>query len=120
MLKLPFGSSIAKLTFDFSKPWFSLKFLWYGTGETSLFYNLFMLIPVGAFVVTQTTKKRLLKTIIISFCLSFIIELFQFILPISRYTEIFDLITNTISGVIGCLIFSTVAWITKKIRKIEE
>ncbi|MBR1984616.1 MAG: VanZ family protein [Clostridia bacterium] len=118
--KVVVKNGVATLNFDFSYPWFSLKFLWFGKGKTSLIYNLFMLIPVGAFVASQTTQKRFLKTALIPFCMSFIIELFQFILPISRYTEVFDLVINTISGIIGCLIFSVFAWLTKKIRKIED
>ena len=113
-------NGVASLWFDFSYPWFSMKFLWFGTGEVGLMYNLFMLIPVGAFVISQTTKKRFLKTVGLSLLISFCIELFQFILPISRYTEVFDLVTNTTSGIIGYLIFSVVVWLTKKIRKIEE
>ena len=74
-----------------------------------------MLFPVSAFVFSQTDKKVFLKTVLTSFLVSLSIELFQFILPIHRCTELFDLITNTTSGVIGYIYFAFVYYLTRHI-----
>ena len=79
-----------------------------------------MFFPVAAFVISQTDKNMFLKTILISFVLSFIIEFLQFILPVYRTTEVFDIVTNTISGIIGFVYFYFVYFITKKVRSKKQ
>ena len=79
-----------------------------------------MFFPVAAFVISQTDKNMFLKTILISFVLSFIIEFLQFILPVYRTTEVFDIVTNTISGIIGFVYFYFVYFITKKVRNKKQ
>lgn len=115
--KVSITKTYVSVNFDNTIPWFSLNFLWANFGKTNVLYNLIMLFPVSAFVFSQTQEKTFLKTILISFVLSFIIELLQFILPVYRTTEVFDIITNTASGVIGYLYFYFVNYLAKKIRE---
>jgi len=103
---LVFGEVIIKdnfilLNIKTSYVWFKLNFIIANFAKLNVIYNLIMLFPVAAFVFSITKKRVLLKTIIISFLISFLIELFQFILPVDRTTELFDLLTNTVSGIIG-------------------
>lgn len=115
--KISVGENFVTISFENTIPWFSLNFIWANFGKTNILYNLIMLFPVAGFVFSQTTEKIFLKTILISFVLSFIIELLQFILPVYRTTEFFDIVTNTISGIIGYLYFYFVYFIIKKIKQ---
>lgn len=108
------------ISFENTIPWFSLNFIWANFGKTNVIYNLIMLFPVAAFVISQTDKNIFLKTILISFVLSFIIEFLQFILPVYRTTEVFDIVTNTISGIIGFAYFYFIYFIAKKIRNKKQ
>lgn len=118
MSLLVFGSvSITKeyaiLNFNNKSTWFSSYFIFADFGKTNIIYNLVMLFPISAVVFSQTEKHVFLKTVLTSFLVSLIIELFQFILPIHRCTEIFDLVTNTTSGAIGYIYFAFVYYLTK-------
>ena len=73
-----------------------------------------MLFPIGAFVLSQTQKKTLLKTILTALLVSVIIEFLQFALPINRTTELFDIVLNTLSGVIGYAYFYLLLKVFKK------
>ena len=96
------------LTFDFSTvSWFSSYFLWGSFGKLNILINISMFFPIGFVVFTFAKKHPFLKTILLAFGISLAIELLQFILPIYRNTEIFDLFLNTMSGLISatyCLI----------------
>lgn len=107
--------------------WFSLSFATAHTNIINLLYNLAMMFPVSAFVFAiqnaqnckSTAKyyiKVFLKTILISFLISLFIETFQFILPVKRTTELFDLLTNTISGVLGFCYFFFLVLVCNKLR----
>ena len=115
--KINLTKTFVTISFENTIPWFSLNFIWANFGKTNVMYNLIMLFPVAAFVFSQTTEKTFLKTILISFVLSFTIELLQFILPVYRTTEVFDVLTNTISGIIGYLYFYVIYLIAKKIKE---
>ena len=122
---LVFGSvSITKeyaiLTFNNKSTWFSSYFIFAEFGTANIIYNLAMLFPVSAFIFSQTEKNVFLKTIVTSFLISLTIEVFQFVLPIHRCTEIFDLITNTISGAIGYIYFVFVYCLTKSFVNKKE
>lgn len=86
---------------NFTEDWFSMKFLLYSFRPTNLLVNLILLFPIGFIVFTFTKKHKFLKTILVAFLLSLFIELYQFILPVSRTTELTDLLFNTLSGVIS-------------------
>ena len=92
-----------KISADFTKPWFSMRFLLYSFKPVNLTINIALLFPVGFLVFCFANKHRFLKTIILAFSLSLLIELYQFILPISRTSELTDLLFNTLGGVLSAL-----------------
>ena len=92
---------------DFTKNWFSLKFLLSDFSVTNILINLALLFPIGFIVYVFAKKHRFSKTILFSFLLSLFIEFYQFALPISRATELTDILFNTISGVISATYCST-------------
>lgn len=107
--------------------WFSLSFATAHINKINLLYNLAMMFPVSAFVfATQRVEsnfksskyylKVFLKTILISFLISLFIETFQFVLPVTRTTELFDLVTNTLSGALGFCYFCPVVLTCNKLR----
>ena len=62
-----------------------------------------MMFPVGFLVYIFSKKHRFIKTILIALILSFVIEFYQFMLPISRTTELTDLLFNGLSGIISAI-----------------
>ena len=74
------------IDFNNYSAWFSSYFIWADFGKLNILYNLVMLLPVSIFVMSQTEKNVLLKTILFSFLISITIETLQFILPITRIT----------------------------------
>ena len=92
------------IEFDFTKKWFNINFLLYDFDLDNIIINLFMFFPIGFIVYVFANKKPFIKTIIFAFCLSLFVELYQFILPIERYTELTDIIFNTASGLISATV----------------
>ena len=86
---------------DFSKEWFSMRFLPYSFAKRNMLVNLVMMFPVGFLVYIFSKKHRFIKTILLALILSFVIEFYQFMLPISRTTELTDLLFNGLSGIIS-------------------
>ena len=66
--------------------------------------NVIMMIPLGFFYPLLFNEK-FSKTIAITFLLSLCIELIQPLLSSYRVADISDVITNTLGGLIGCLIY---------------
>ena len=114
--KINIEKTYIEITFTNKIPWFSLNFIWANFAKDNIIYNVVMLFPISAFVFTQTNEKIFLKSVLISFVLSFIIELLQFILPFYRTTEIFDIVMNVFSSIIGYLYFYIVRIVAKKIH----
>jgi len=102
--------------FDFSGISFGInKFTLYDFGIFNVLINLSMFLPLGAIIVSfKKSKFYLWQTVLISFTISFGIEFLQWILPVFRSVEFTDLIYNTISGVIGYLIFFAIYYISHK------
>ncbi len=111
------GSKLS-ISLNFNKEWFSLDFAWFEISKTNTLINLFLLFPIGFVVYTFTDKKQFLKTILFSFLLSIIIELYQWVLPIHRNTEVSDVIFNTISGVISAVYLEILTKLTDKKDKL--
>ena len=106
---LNINSTSTSISFDFTKNWFSIDFLCFDFRIGNMLVNLSMLFPIGFIVYVFSNRKPFIKTIIIAFCLSLFIELYQFILPIHRNTELTDILFNTTSGLISatyCYILS--------------
>ncbi len=76
---------------------------WFSTSLTDTITNLFMLVPIGMYIVINY-KKPLQKSIIVGLVFGFLIEFLQFALPIPRGPQVSDFLFNAISCVIGCLI----------------
>ena len=87
--------------FDFTKKWCSIDFLLMDFRPGNMFVNLFMFFPLGFIVYVFEKDKPFKKTIILALCLSLFIELYQFILPIYRNTELTDILFNVTSGLIS-------------------
>jgi len=88
---------------NFNKEWFSLNFVAHNLSSTNILVNLALLLPTGFIVYIFAKKHRFLKTILFAFLLSLFIEFYQFVLPVSRATELTDIILNTLSGVISAI-----------------
>lgn len=88
---------------NFNKEWFSLNFVACNLSSTNILVNLALLLPTGFIVYIFAKKHRFLKTILFAFLLSLFIEFYQFVLPVSRATELTDIILNTLSGVISAI-----------------
>ncbi len=86
---------------SFDKPWLSMNFIAFGFGKINIISNLILFLPLGFIVYTFAKKHRFLKTILLAFVLSISIEILQWILPVSRNTEILDVLLNTLSGTIS-------------------
>ena len=77
--------------------------------------NIMMFVPLGFFIpVIFKNKRKLCKTIVMVFLLTFSIEFFQYF--IGRSADINDIITNLLGGIIGYCIFKicNIIFIKKK------
>ena len=92
-----------KIAADFSKNWFSMRFLLYSFKPVNITINIALLFPLGFIVYHFANKHKFLKTILFSLLLSLFIEFYQFMLPISRTTELTDLLFNTLGGTLSAL-----------------
>lgn len=115
--KVIVSKNIIKINFETDNKWFNIYFLWADFGKANILLNIVMLFPVSAFLFSQSYKNIFLKTIIICFIISVSIEFFQFVLPINRCTEIFDILLNILSGIMGYIYFKIVYIINKKVRE---
>ena len=81
----------------------------------NILMNLLLLFPLGTFFPLFARKKSnfLLKIGIRGLITSSAIETLQFILPINRVPEILDVITNTISAILGYLYFLFISMIIR-------
>lgn len=66
--------------------------------------NCIVFIPFGIFLSHTIKKNKLLKTLLITFFFSLIIEIFQLYFIIGSFM-VNDLIVNVIGGIIGCLLY---------------
>ena len=113
--KINFDGNSFTITLEKTGEWFKLNFVVASFEWLNIFLNLVMIFPIGAFVFSQSKSNVLIKTILMSFLISFCIETLQFILPINRTTEILDIILNTISGIIGYIYYYLLLKVFKKI-----
>ena len=67
--------------------------------------NLLLFFPFGVTLPLINKNCTLLKLIIFSLFLSIFIEFLQFLLPIIRYPEVLDVITNIISVILGYIYY---------------
>ena len=75
--------------------------------------NIIIFIPLGLFIpIVFINKRKLYRTAIIVFILTFCIESFQYF--IGRSCDINDIIANLSGGIIGYLIFKILNQVAKK------
>ena len=67
--------------------------------------NILLFIPLGFFIpVVFKSKRKFYKTVLLSFCMTFSIEFFQYF--IGRSSDIDDILTNLLGAIIGYILFN--------------
>lgn len=94
-------NNVVSIKYTKSAAWFSMRFAILNGGISHIIINLALLFPIGFLVYIFSGKHCFLKTVLISFAVSIIIETYQFILPVDRSTELADIVFNTLSGVLS-------------------
>lgn len=104
------SDGLVHVNYSFAKIWGNKEMFWGfdSLGWFDVFSNLFMLIPIGTYIASDSKDRALWQTLFIT-CLwgmivSLIIESMQYILPVNRCVEFSDTLFNTISAGIGALI----------------
>lgn len=117
---------ITSLPFMFNHPYTPMNLMpfidvAYGRGDfvRQIILNMIMTIPFGfLFPLIKNNKNKnpkLLKTVFYTFLLSLSIELLQPLINGSRSSDITDLITNVLGGVIGYIMYLIFKPLTIKI-----
>lgn len=78
--------------------------------------NIGVFVPIGM-CLAYFYQSSVRKTALAGFCLSLVIELGQ--LPLDRTSDVDDLILNTSGAIIGWLIYITLVWFMRKMKKAE-
>ena len=96
------NKTTVSVSFFHDMDWFNTTFTFAYFSLKAIFVNLILLFPYGA-ILPQISKKKisLFRITIIGFLISLFIEINQYILPINRYSELLDIINNTISIILG-------------------
>ncbi len=115
---------ITSLPFIFNHPYNLMNLIPFvdlinGRGDfiKQIILNIIMTIPFG-FLFPLSNKSNFIKTICYTILLSLIIELLQPLLNGFRSSDITDIITNTMGGVIGYIMYLIFKPITIKILNI--
>lgn len=102
---------IVSLPFIFNHPYTPMNLIPFGDyisgrGDTvrQILLNVIMMMPFG-FLLPVVKKKNILSCIFWTFCFSLGIELTQPLINGFRAADITDLITNTIGGFLGYLLY---------------
>lgn len=83
---------------------------------SEIFQNLFAFIPFGVLISAISEKKSFLQKLLPAFFVSLAFEILQFIFSIGA-SDITDVITNTLGGLIGIGIFVVLKKLFKKSYK---
>lgn len=75
-----------------------------GPAEMQIFFNVLMLIPFG-FLLPMIKKHNALTVTFTTFLLSLTIEVIQPLLNAHRISDVTDVITNTLGGLIGYFLY---------------
>ena len=99
---------------------FSKPVMLHGKADLSeIILNIIIFIPMGVYEGSLFKRWSFIKRIIFLFIMSIIIEVLQFLLKIGS-ADITDVITNTLGGVIGLLIFITIEKILQNRIKAQK
>lgn len=89
---------------NFSYDWFSLRFSFFNFSINNIIINICIFIPIGIYIFTFVHNKNIFILILIVALISLFIEIYQFVLPIYRDSEIGDIILNTFGGSLSILL----------------
>lgn len=114
---------ITSLPFMFNHPYTPMNLVpfidvSYGRGDfiRQIILNVIMTIPFGfLFPLIKNKKPKLLKTVLYTFLLSLSIEILQPLINGFRSSDITDLITNVLGGIIGYIMYLIFKPLTIKI-----
>lgn len=104
---------ITSLPFIFNHPYTPMNLVpfidvSYGRGDfiRQIILNIIMTIPFGfLFPLIKNKNPKLLKTVLYTFLLSLSIEILQPLINGFRSSDITDLITNVLGGIIGYIMY---------------
>ncbi len=122
ILTVQFNVDMIDISFDFSGEWMSKEFSFdlFPSNFEDFIINILMLVPFGGFIYCLSKKrgdKRILNAIYLGLLFSIVIELLQFFMPISRSPQLSDILLNTISSLIGAVIFMFLTLLRNEIYK---
>ncbi len=123
---LTITKSTTTINFDFSGKVGGKPVNWNFENLTSfdIIVNLVMLFPLGMFIAYFIRHIRPMNSLLIcwyiGFVVGFILELLQFVLPISRSVQLSDAVFNMISLFIGGFFGSLLTSLATKIYKKEK
>lgn len=90
----------------------------YGGAVEQIILNIVMTIPFGFLYTVLKPDKGIVRVILATFLLSFMIEVIQLIMTLfllhHRSCDVTDLITNTIGGIIGFIIYKISTFLGNK------
>ena len=117
---------IVSLPFIFTHPYTPMSMIPFddyfsGRGDTvrQILLNVLMMIPFG-FLLPIIKKCSLWRCIIYTFLFSLIIELLQPLINDYRSADITDLITNTIGGLLGYLLYLVLDVYKRQVRRRQK
>ncbi len=90
----------------------------YGRGDfiRQIVLNVIMTVPFGfLFPLIKNKNPKLLKTVLYTFLLSLSIELLQPLISGSRSSDLTDIITNVLGGIIGYIMYLIFKPLTTKV-----
>ena len=114
---------ITSLPFMFNHPYKPMNLMPFvdvisGKGDfiRQIILNVIMTVPFGfLFPLVKTSNPKLIKTVFYTFLLSFSIEILQPLIDGFRSSDITDLITNVLGGIIGYIMYLIFKPLTIKI-----
>ncbi len=114
---------ITSLPFMFNHPYKPMNLMPFvdvisGKGDfiRQIILNVIMTVPFGfLFPLVKTSNAKLIKTVFYTFLLSFSIEILQPLIDGFRSSDITDLITNVLGGIIGYIMYLIFKPLTIKI-----
>lgn len=86
---------------------------------TEIIMNIVIFIPLGIYAGVLFKRWAIGEKLFLFFLISFICEVFQFILAVGA-SDITDIISNTLGGVIGLLIYKGIEWISQDSIKSQK
>ena len=106
---ISFSDGVMHVDYSFTKIWGNKEMFWGFDNLTwfGVFINLFMMIPVGAYIATSNKARSWWQTVLVAcfwgMIASLAVEATQYILPVNRCVEFSDTLFNTISAGLGAL-----------------